>query len=202
MIRAAALLLVLCAACGRAAPAEGPAAPIPDVVLVDDFDDGLPPNRLGGTYGPFIPNLEDRTMYCRVVPTAEERIGGEGFGMRVEYDVDSPRPAFGGFWMKVQNFDARPFLALRFHARGDPKGYPAQIGVEIKNAREGDNVTIDLAPEWRSYDIPLSQFDNVTDTSMLTEIVFVVSDRLAKKKVGAFYIDHVRFARPSADKYE
>ena len=74
------------------------------LLLIDDFNAGAAVNRLGGQQGDWQadPNDETQGNECLYTPS-DNFIGAQGKSLRVTYDVDSPNPAYNGFWMKLNN---------------------------------------------------------------------------------------------------
>ena len=165
------------------------------VLLVDDFDRGEKPNALGGDFGAWNKDPDDPTQYCRNSFDQPNAYGGVGYSLRLDYDVDSPNPAYNGFWAKLQNADARPYKTLSFYIKGEgSKGYTSQIKVELKNTTQmGRAVVKGVTDQWQRISIPLQEFAGLTDFSQLTEFVIVFDDVTATKKVGTIYIDEVAF---------
>jgi outer membrane protein OmpA-like peptidoglycan-associated protein len=162
------------------------------LLLIDDFNSGLNTNKLGGQQGDWEADPNDETQGCECVYTSSDNfIGTTGKSLRITYDVDSPNPAYNGFWMKLNGVDARPYKQVIFFARGDESyGYPTRINVEIKNAREVGKYTVrGLDPKWRKFVIPFEAFKGITDWSSLTEFVLVFADTAIDKKVGRIYFD-------------
>jgi len=166
-----------------------------DVVLVDDFDDGKKPNVLGGDLGAWNKDPADPTQYCRDSFDQANAIGGFGYSLRLDYDVDSPNPAYNGFWTKLQNLDLRPYKALSFYIKGDArKGYTDQIKVELKNDKErGTYVVKGITEQWQKVSVPLAEFDGLSDWSKMTELVIVFDDITATRKIGTLYFDEIMF---------
>src|SRR3989338_6354852 len=73
------------------------------MLLVDDFDRGEKPNALGGDFGSWDKDPSDPTQRCVIAFDKANAFGNAGYSLRLDYDVDSPNPAYNGFWMKLQN---------------------------------------------------------------------------------------------------
>jgi hypothetical protein len=114
--------------------------------------------------------------------------------MKLDYDVDSPNPAYNGFWMKLNNADLTKYKKLTFWARGDvAKGYTKVAKLELKNGRgeAGKYYVSDIGDTWKEITVPLLKIAGITDFSNMTEIVLVFEDRVATKKEGSIYLDDI-----------
>ena len=74
-------------------------------MLVDDFNRGEKPNALGGDFGAWDKDPSDPTQTCTIAFDKANAFGGVGYALRLDYDVDSPNPAYNGFWMKLEGID-------------------------------------------------------------------------------------------------
>ena len=162
-------------------------------LLVDDFDRGEKPNALGGDYGAWNKDEADPTQRCVNSFDKASAFGGAGYSLRLDYDVDSPNPAYNGFWMKLQGVDASPYKHLVFYVRGDgSRGYTNQIKLEIKNGKEvGKYLFKGVTDQWERVSIPLQEFAGLTDLSAMTEFVVVFDDLNSTKQVGTIYLDEI-----------
>lgn len=179
-------MLMIGLAAGFAAGAEA--------VLVADFDKGSKPNNVGGDFGAWDKDPSDSTQSAREGFDAAHTRTGQGFAMRLSYDVDSPNAAYNGFWMKLGDLDATRLAKLVFWAKGDEKkGCTTRMKIELKNASERGSYYLDgLTTEWTKFEIPLDEF-NVSDLAALTELVVVFEDHTATPKEGILYLDDVSF---------
>src|SRR3989338_1467128 len=159
-------------------------------VLVDDFDRGEKPNALGGDFGAWDKDPADPTQFCHNGFDKANAYGGAGYSLRLEYDVDSPNPAYNGFWAKLQDVDVSPYKTLSFYVKGDAsKGYTNQVKVELKNATQvGRYLAKGVTDQWQKISIPLKDFSGLTTWSQMTEFVIVFDDVTSTKKVGTIYL--------------
>ncbi len=164
-------------------------------LVLDDFDGGQPPNALGGDYGAWELNPRDPMQYCRESLSAEQAAGGSGYALRLDYRVDSPNPAYNGFWMKLQDANLIGYKNLVVYVKGDAaRGYTTQIKLELKNGKEVGKYTLKgITDQWQGFSIPLKDFVGLTDISALTELVVVFDDLTSTKKVGTIYLDEISF---------
>ncbi len=182
-------LLIAVASLGMVIAVAGyvQAAPL----VVDDFDSGSKPNKLGGDFGSWDKDPNDQTQGCQISFDSAVKHGDGGYALKVDYDVESPNPAYNGFWMKLNNLDATQYKTLSFYAKGDSeKGFTSQFKVELKNKNEvGKYMVTGLTDQWQKISIPLDKFRGLNDKTGLTEFVVVFDDINATEKYGAIYID-------------
>lgn len=183
-------LAVFCAALVGAATVAMAAT-----LLVDDFDRGEKPNMLGGDFGSWDKDPSDPTQKCTINFDKASAFGGVGYSLRIDYDVDSPNPAYNGFWMKLQNTNVSTAKKLTFYVKGDAaRGFTPQIKVELKNGREmGRYLLKGITDQWQQVSIPLKDFAGITDWTAMTEFVLVFDDLTSTKKVGSILIDEIAF---------
>ena len=189
-LAAAALLVQGCAREGAVA-GDGPTG---DVLMIDDFNAGMKPNMLGGDFGAWDKDPEDFTQSAVASFDPDVKLGDEGFSMRIEYDVDSPNPAFNGFWMKLEGADFSEYENLHFSVKGDPEaGFTERFKVELKNTagETGMYMLSGVTDEWQEMTLPLSSFRGLRDVSSMDEFVIVFEDTVANPKVGTIYVDNI-----------
>lgn len=167
-------------------------------IIAANFDSGEKPNNLGGNFGAWNKDPSDPTQWCRESFDNVARRGDTGFAMKLDYSVDSPNPAYNGFWMTLPNFDAAKYDALNIWVKGDPKaGYTTVFKIELKssNKQVGRYYVSNVGDQWQEISIPLSEFKGLIDRSSLTEFVIVFEDRMASNKKGVLYVDDIRFVK-------
>ena len=164
-------------------------------LLVDDFNRGEKPNALGGDYGAWNKDESDPTQKCTNSFDKPNAYGGAGYALKLDYDVDSPNPAYNGFWMKLQGTNVTGYKSLVLYVKGDAgRGYTSQIKLELKNGSEvGKYILKGLTDDWQQVSIPLKEFAGLSDLSGLTEFVVVFDDLTSTKKVGTIYLDEISF---------
>ncbi len=162
-------------------------------LLIDDFDKGEKPNALGGDFGSWDKDPSDPTQKCTIAFDKENAFGGVGYSLRLNYDVDSPNPAYNGFWMKLQGTSFSTYKALSIYVRGDATlGFTPQIKLELKNGKEvGRYLLKGVTDQWQQFTVPLKDFVGITDWNGMTEFVIVFDDITSTKKVGTIYIDEI-----------
>ena len=162
-------------------------------LLVDDFDRGEKPNALGGDFGSWDKDPADPTQKCTISFEKAGAFGGAGYSLRLDYDVDSPNPAYNGFWMKLENTDFTPYKTLTFFIKGDAaKSYTTQVKLELKNGKEvGRYLLKGVTDQWQQARIPLKEFAGITEWAGMTEFVVVFDDITSTKKTGSVLLDEV-----------
>jgi hypothetical protein len=183
---------------GMSKPAE---TKYSEEIVAANFDSGEKPNNLGGNFGAWNKDPSDPTQWCKEGFDNVARHGDTGFAMKLDYSVDSPNPAYNGFWMMLPNFDAAKYDALNLWVKGDPKaGYTTVFKIELKSANKqvGRYYVSSVGDQWQEISVPLSEFKGLIDRSNLTEFVIVFEDRMASNKKGVLYIDDIRFVKSAS----
>lgn len=170
-----------------------------DALTVADFNSGQKPNNLGNDFGAWDRDPEDFTQSCYEEFNAEHARGGSGFCMMLEYDVDSPKAAYNGFWMQFGSFDASSYESLVLWLKSDTaKGGAARLKIEMKTqAERGAQYVEGISSEWQRFEIPLFDF-LISDYSSLQEMVIVFEDHTANPKEGIIYVDDIQFVKARA----
>ena len=165
-------------------------------LLVDDFNRGDKPNALGGDFGAWDKDPSDPTQGCKMGFDKANAFGGVGYALRLDYDVDSPNPAYNGFWMKLQNIDLTQYKKVTFFIKGDAtKGFTPQIKLELKNSKTevGRYLLKGITDKWQQVSIDLKSFDGLSELRGMTEFVVVFDDINSTKKAGTIYLDEIAF---------
>jgi len=159
-------------------------------LLICDFNGSDRINALGGEFGSWNKDSYDTTQFCE--DALVEGRGGKV--LQLTYDVDSPNPAYNGFWMKLQGANLSGYKKLTFWVKGDlDSGYTQNFNVELKNNKgeKGTASVSGITDEWQKIEIPLKNFDGISDLSNVSELVFVFSDTICEPKAGIIYIDDI-----------
>jgi len=163
-------------------------------LLIADFNSGKKPNKLGGDFGSWDRDPNDYTQTATDGFISAIKHGEEGFSLQIYYDVNSPNPAFNGFWMKLNNLNASNYTTLNLWIKGDKlRGFTRIIKTELKNSKgEIGTFYIDnISDKWQEIIIPLKSFKGLNDLTSLSEFTIVFEDTSATKKEGAIYIDDI-----------
>jgi len=166
-------------------------------LIVADFNKGDKPSNIGGDFGSWEINPADKTQSCVISFSKDEKVGGEGYSLKIDYDVDSENPAWNGVWFKLNGIDVSGYKNLNFYIKGDKKrGFTKVIKLELKNEEGeiGKYYLTDITENWKRYSIPIKNFIGITNFKKMKEFVIVFEDIKATKKVGTIYIDNIYFS--------
>ena len=143
------------------------AAALAQELVIADFNTGDKPNNIGGDFGSWDKDPEDDTQGTFIAFEPEDALGDpNGYAMRLEYDVDSPNPAYNGFWMKLVGEDFSNYNTLNFFIRGDEKaGFTKRLKVELKDQsnKPSPYIISGITDEWQQFSIPFEKFKRVSD---------------------------------------
>jgi hypothetical protein len=168
---------------------------VAETIIIDDFDGGAKPNKLGGDLGAWDRDPNDQTQTCQMTYDSSVKNGESGFSIRLDYDVESPNPAYNGFWTKLENLNASKHKNLVMWVKGDgEKGFTEKFKVELKSAKETGVYTVTgVNDTWQKIVIPLERFAGLTDRSALTELVIVFDDTTSTERFGSINLDDMYF---------
>ena len=166
-------------------------------LVIADFDQPGFVDNLGEPFGAWDRDPRDLTQFCRIQLVDAPRIGERGYSLRVEYDVDSPNPAYNGLWMKLPSLPLGELQSLRLAIRGDAaRGYTRRVKVELKDDRHSAVYVLDgIGPCWVRMRIPLNAFRDVERLHAIKEFVLVFDDRTVTRRTGTLYLDDVVLER-------
>lgn len=170
----------------------------PNQLVIADFDSGEKPNNIGGDFGAWTRDPDDPMQGCIEAFDPRDRYGNHGYALRLIYSVDSPKPAYGGLWMRLRDLNATTFDALAFRIRGDPKmGFTTTFKVELKDAVDQSShyYVRGITDQWQDMVIPLKQMQGMANFARLKEFVITFEDTTATAKKGVIYLDDVGFIR-------
>lgn len=165
-------------------------------LMLADFNSGTAPNNIGGGLGAWDKDPNDETQGCKT-SFISPGYGDEGYSLMLTYDVDSPNPAYNGFWMKLENIDVSNYSKISFRVKGDKDAmYTKRFKVELKNLKEMSPYYVDeITDDWTQIEIPLSYFYRISDWTKMNEFVIVFEDTKATQKTGIIYIDDISFLK-------
>lgn len=167
--------------------------------VVADFNSGDKPNNLGLEWGAWNVDPKDDQQGCfEAVEPDDYQDPKSGYCVRIDFDVQSPKPAFNGFWMKLGDLDATPYEWLSFWIRGEKNGkFTRRFKLELKNTQGKRAVYLveDVTSDWLEVRIPFKKNTSITDWSKLSELVIVFDDILATHKEGTLYLDQIEFQK-------
>ncbi|MDP8234096.1 MAG: DUF2514 family protein [Candidatus Saelkia tenebricola] len=170
----------------------------PDVayypILIADFNSGKKPNNLGEDFGCWDKDPNDYTQTATESFIADIQNGNKkGFFIEIHYDVNSPNPAFNGFWTRLNNLDASCYKTLSFRVKGNERmGFTKVFKIELKNSKRETGIFYvnNVSNEWQEIIIPLKDI-RIKELSGLREFVIVFEDSLATEKEGTICIDDI-----------
>ncbi len=164
-------------------------------LTIADFDSGDKPNNIGGDFGTWNKDEADTTQGCTGGFNPDITHGTKGYSYQLNYDVDSPNPAFNGFWMKLENKDFSQYDKLSVWIKGDTiLGFSPKVKLELKNANKevGKYALSGITKDWQQITIPLKEFKGLTSLKSMTELIVIFDDiSCANKKTGTIYIDDI-----------
>jgi hypothetical protein len=166
-------------------------------LMVADFNSGTQPNNIGGVYGTWDYDPNDDTQTC--VMNYEETkatLNAIEYALRLDYDVQSPNPAFNGFWMKLEGNDLSEYTHLRFLVKGDgTRGFTSRFKVELKNAlgKRAIYLIKNVTDEWSEVLVDFKKTKAIQDWTNMSEFTIVFSDLVSTYKEGTIYIDSISF---------
>lgn len=201
-----AMLVISLTVLARPVFAEDAAAPAADApaknaneLVIADFDTGDKPNNIGGDFGGWDKDPNDETQGTKMTFEPDDSLGDPaGYSIRLNYDVDSPNPAYNGFWMKLNGEDVSQYNALKFYVKGDAKvGYTKRIKLELKDMsnKPSPYILSGITDEWKQVSIPLEKFRRITDWKSMNEFVLVFDDISSNPKTGTVFIDQISFGK-------
>ncbi|RLD18564.1 MAG: hypothetical protein DRI36_01125, partial [Caldiserica bacterium] len=168
-------------------------------LLIADFEKDSHVNCVGGLFGAWNKDPKDRTQFCK---DEIERIYGNRI-LTLTYDVDSPYPAYNGFWMKLNDIDVSEFTHLCFDIKGGKKS-TTRFWLELKDkeGRKGKVLVDGIKKTWQTISIPLFLFTMhpeyekpLQDFKKIYEMVIVFEDRIVTEKLGKIYLDNIKFKK-------
>jgi len=169
-----------------------------NVLVIADFDTWDDINNLGGPFSSWAKDPTDDTQICRVEITDEDFVGDKGHSIRMVYDVDSPRIAYNGMWMKLADSNWSAYRYLVLWLKGDKDaGFTPRFKIEIKNSKgeNGAYVVTGIKDLWQQFVVPLKNFRGITRLTRMEELIFVFDDMRCNPKVGEIYVDSIYLSK-------
>ena len=167
-------------------------------LVIADFNTGDKPNNIGGDFGAWDKDPNDETQSSQMSFESDDALGDKmGYSIRLDYDVDSPNPAYNGFWMKLNDLDATAYNTVNFYIKGDAKaGFTKRVKIELKDSTKQPSPYIlsGLTEEWQKISIPFEKFRRIKNWDALSEFVVVFDDINSNPKAGTIFVDHIAFS--------
>ena len=168
-------------------------------LMVADFNTGDKPNNIGGDFGAWDKDPNDTTQGCKMSFDQDDAKGeAGGYSIRLDYSVDSPNPAYNGFWMKFNGEDATPYNTLNFYVKGDAKvGYTKRFKIELKDMTNKPSAYMvgGVTDQWQKISIPFEKFRRIENWNALNEFVVVFDDINSSPKKGSILIDDISLSK-------
>ncbi|MCM8761681.1 MAG: hypothetical protein NC933_06090, partial [Candidatus Omnitrophica bacterium] len=185
-------------------------------LIIATYSNGTAFTEFGGMTGG--DENEPGTLYVAVEHDGSRTLGGAGYSIRLEYDVEN-LGEFTFYWIKLGKelsgtssataaLDLSEYDYLSFWVRGEQE--MGNIKIELHQDSDDNGVFTfgkDITSyvyinayikggmvglEWRKVTIPFKAFQKITDWSKMLELVFVVENKSGDKK-GVFYLDDIMF---------
>jgi hypothetical protein len=168
-------------------------------VLFVDLNDADMKSALGGEWEVWLRTEEDDTQTSKMNFTKDDALGNpEGHSIRIDYDVDSPNPAYNGIRASLNTLDASEYKFLNLYLKGEPApGQTQNVKIELigPDKRPSPYVITGITGEWQKFQLPLSEFMVIQDWKTLEKFVVVFADILNLPKTGTLSIDQVYFSK-------
>ncbi len=168
-------------------------------LVIADFDTGDKPNNIGGDFGGWDKDPNDESQGTQMSFDTDDAKGeAGGYSIRLNYDVDSPNPAYNGFWMKLNGEDATAYNTLNIYVKGDAKaGYTKRFKIELKDMSNKPSAYIvsGVTDQWQKISIPFEKFRRIENWNALNEVVIVFDDINSSPKTGSILIDDISLSK-------
>lgn len=164
-------------------------------LVLFDFDNRSAINNVNGQSGVFDSDGEDPDSFCKIGYSKDTELHKKGFNGKISYDVDSTKPAYNGWWTKLENINLSKFEALSITIKGDKEnGFSEIFKIELKSKnKKMDYVLEGITDEWGKIIIPFKDFEGDIEYSQMNEFVIVFEDWRIEAKTGVYYIDDISF---------
>ena len=166
-------------------------------LVIADFDTGDKPNNVGGDFGAWDKDPNDETQSTQMSFEPDDALGDPaGYSIKLDYDVDSPNPAYNGFWMKLNGEDGTAYNAITFYMKG-AGNFTKRVKLELKDMsnKPSPYIVTGITDQWKKFTIPFEKFRRISDWSSMNEFVVVFDDINSSPKTGTIYIDQIGFAK-------
>lgn len=168
---------------------QPPAAVLP--LLVADFNQPGWYTNTGHPFGAWQGDPGDPTQFFRARLVESPRVGDSGYSLQLEYDAESPNPAYGGFWMKLGGVALRPYRTLSFVIKGDAdRGFTTRLKVELKDRTHAATYELHgITGAWTRMRIPLKAFVGIEKLRQAEEFVLVLDQATITQRTGTLYLE-------------
>jgi hypothetical protein len=173
---------------------------------IDDFNTMKKVNSLMGTTGNWNINPLDNKQYCISSFDSANKLGKDGYSLRIDYDVltpqtynkDFPNTASNGYFSGLNGANLSKFKYLVMYIKGDEQlGYTKRLVVELKDRNATSKYILEgINGSWARFSIPLWEFKGIKDWTNMQELVITFDENVTKKN-GSIYVDDIYFATQS-----
>ena len=168
-------------------------------LMLLDFDTGDKPNNVGGDFGGWDKDPNDDTQGCVIgFIFGEDPTGNpDGYSLQLDYDVDSPNPAYNGFWTKLEGEDFSDFDTLNIYIKGDAEaGFATRVKLELKDFQTASPFLLNgITDQWQKFSIPFEKFTRIRDWSTMNELVMIFDDVNSSPKSATIYVDQISVSK-------
>ena len=116
--------------------------------------------------------------------------------LQLEYNFENALHPVKFLSLSIPPMNVSKYTKLQFSIRSREEGNPGIMKLVLKNRKNETAYTyirgVNLA--WKEFNIPLSDFTQITDWSNLDDLSFVLETWNVDKKKGMVLIDDVRFS--------
>ncbi|MBU4487925.1 MAG: hypothetical protein KKI13_02515 [Candidatus Omnitrophica bacterium] len=168
---------------------------IPVSLAVDDFDDGVRPNLLGGDMDTF-PCLDGSTCTYSYINTTGVVMGGYGYSLRLDYNI-LYGSSFAGYWTAFIGRDISMYKSLEFWVRGAVGGEKFTFYLKDRAENESKLNIADYLPDgvtttWQKVTVPLNDFNQIMTWNDMDSFVITFEGMIGSGS-GTIYVDGIKF---------
>jgi hypothetical protein len=169
-------------------------------LVVADFNKGNRTTNLGEDIGTWDGFPNDPTQSCKMAYAVDDALAKSGGkSLQLDYDVDSPNPAYNGFWLKIQQAEVVDLDTLSFYVKGDSKkGFTSKIKIEIKDKKHGKSTFFveHITDQWQKISLTLDPRSlDPKQRRPFEEFVIVFDDVNSRPKTGRLLVDQIEFSK-------
>lgn len=167
-------------------------------LIIADFSKSE--TNLGEQFGTWDKDAADSTQSCKMSFAKDDALDVEdGKSLQLDYDVDSPNPAYNGFWLKISNAKSADFDTLSFYVKGDTnKGFTSKIKIEIKDKKGGKSEFLveKITDKWQKISLTLDKHSFAPNQPKpFAEFVIIFDDINSRPKTGRIFVDQIEFSK-------
>ncbi|MBV9463417.1 MAG: DUF3131 domain-containing protein [Verrucomicrobiae bacterium] len=173
-------------------------------LILHDFDRADIPDNLRGNAGTWNLDPSDPKTEINFILDDSVKHGEKGNSLYLTYKLNPDRSAQCGFWMNLNNLDARDYDHVEFWVKGDPKlGFAKSFKIEFKQPipgspdenYKGSYVVTGVTDQWQKISVPLNVMNGIVEWKDLEEFVITLHSRRADVKQGGYYFDDIALVK-------